>query len=244
MPIPASEPKVLILALIKDNWIAANIAGTLTPAFHTGWWNPKSTAPQVQFPGCDAACQRESGYGALARARRGRGVSGWASAAGRRADRRGLMRDAGMNTRIFPIKGYTMTFPVAGAQGAPTMGGMDEEALIAWSRLGDRVRFTATAEFSGYDTTHKPGDFSHMKAVARELFPDGGDVGQATYWACLRPMTPDGPPIIGRGRLENLWLNTGHGHMGWTMACGSARIVADLIQGHAASTDIRGMGVR
>ena len=160
------------------------------------------------------------------------------------SDSPAILRDAGMNTPIYPIKGYSMTFPVAGAQGAPTMGGIDEEALIAWSRLGDRVRFTATAEFSGYDTTHKPGDFSHMKAVARELFPDGGDVGQATYWACLRPMTPDGPPIIGRGRLENLWLNTGQGHMGWTMACGSGRVVADLINGRDPAIDIRGMGVR
>ena len=83
-----------------------------------------------------------------------------------------------------------------------------------------------------------------MKAVARELFPEGGDFDQAIYWACLRPMTPDGPPIMGRSKLDNLWLNTGHGHMGWTMACGSARIVADLIQGHAPAIDIRGMAVR
>ena len=124
------------------------------------------------------------------------------------------------------------------------MGGIDEEALIAWCRMGDRVRFTATAEFSGYDTSHKPADFSSMKTVARELFPDGGDLGRASYWACLRPMTPDGPPVMGRGNHDNLWINSGHGHMGWTMACGSARIAADLIQGRAPAIDIRGMEVR
>ena len=155
-----------------------------------------------------------------------------------------ILRTSGMNTSIYPIKGYSMTFPVAGAKGAPTMGSIDEEALIAWSRLGDRVRFTATAEFSGYDTDHKPGDFTHLKAVARDLFPDGGDFDQATFWACLRPMTPDGPPIIGRIKLDNLWLNTGHGHMGWTMACGSGRVVADLINGRAPAIDILGMAVR
>ena len=155
-----------------------------------------------------------------------------------------ILRSAGMDAPIYPIKGYSMTYPVAGAEGAPTMGGIDEEALIAWSRLGDRVRFTATAEFSGYDTSHRPSDFIHMKRVARELFPDSGDFDQATYWACLRPMTPDGPPILGRGRLDNLWLNTGQGHMGWTMACGSGAVVADLINGCAPAIDIRRMAVR
>ena len=160
------------------------------------------------------------------------------------SDSPAILRTSGMNAPIYPIKGYSMTYPVAGAEGAPTMGGIDEESLIAWCRMGERVRFTATAEFSGYDTSFKPGDFSHMKSVASELFPDGGDMDRASYWACLRPMTPDGPPIIGRGHLENLWLNTGQGHMGWTMACGSGRIAADLIQGRPPAIDIRGMEVR
>ncbi|MFP6731568.1 MAG: D-amino acid dehydrogenase [Alphaproteobacteria bacterium] len=155
-----------------------------------------------------------------------------------------ILRSAGMDAPIYPIKGYSMTYPVGDAEGAPTMGGIDEEALIAWSRLGDHVRFTATAEFSGYDTSFKPSDFIHMTRVARELFPESGDFDQATHWACLRPMTADGPPIMGRGRLDNLWLNTGQGHMGWTMACGSGRVVADLIQGRAPAIDIRRMEVR
>ena len=159
------------------------------------------------------------------------------------SDSPAILRSAGRNASVYPVKGYSMTYP-ANPGGAPTMGGVDEEALIAWSRLGGRVRFTATAEFTGYDTTHKPSDFTSMKAVAAELFPDGGDLERASYWACLRPMTPDGPPIMGRGGLSNLWYNTGHGHMGWTMACGSARIVADLIHGRAPAIDIRGMEVR
>ena len=78
----------------------------------------------------------------------------------------------------------------------------------------------------------------------RKQFCGRGDMDQASYWACLRPMTPDGPPTMGRGNHENLWLNSGHGHMGWTMACGSARVAADLIRGRAPAIDIRGMEVR
>jgi D-amino-acid dehydrogenase len=107
--------------------------------------------------------------------------------------------------------------------------------------MGDRLRLTATAEFTGYDTSHRPSDFTGMLAAARDLFPQGGEYDRASYWACLRPMTPEGTPIFGRGRHRNLWLNTGQGHMGWTMACGSARIAADLIAGRQPEIDTAGM---
>ena len=93
---------------------------------------------------------------------------------------------------------------------------------------------TAIAEFAGWDTSHRPADFAPMLKAARELFPAAGNYDQPEYWAGLRPMTPDNLPIFGRGRLANLWVNTGHGHMGWTWACGSARITADLIAGRDA----------
>jgi D-amino-acid dehydrogenase len=92
----------------------------------------------------------------------------------------------------------------------------------AWSRLGDRLRLTATAEFAGYDTSHKPSDFAHMLKVARGLFPGGADYDDPFYWAGLRPMTPKGTPILGQAKHKNLWFNTGLGHMGWTMSHGSA----------------------
>src|SRR5262249_13032173 len=108
-------------------------------------------------------------------------------------------------------------------------------------RLGDRLRLTATADFAGYDTRHRPADFAPMLKVVRELFPEGGNFERPTYGACLRPMTPDGPPIIGESAKKNLWMNTGHGHMGWTWACGSARIIADLIAGRRTPLSLEGL---
>jgi D-amino-acid dehydrogenase len=141
---------------------------------------------------------------------------------------------------VYPVKGYSVTIPTDGFDGAPMLGGVDEQHLVAFCRMGDKLRLTATAEFAGYDTDYAAKDFAVMLRIARELFPNAGAFDRPSYWACLRPMTPDGPPIVGGTRYKNLWLNTGHGHMGWTMACGSARIVADLIQGRRPDIDIGG----
>lgn len=151
-----------------------------------------------------------------------------------------LGRALGLRLPVYPIKGYSVTVP-AEAGGVPDVGGVDEDNLVAWCRMGDKLRLTATAEFSGYSTTHSPADFRPMLNAARDLFPHGGDYERPSYWACLRPMTPSGLPIFGRGRQRNLWLNTGQGHMGWTMACGSARITADLIAGRPPAIDLAGM---
>ena len=125
----------------------------------------------------------------------------------------------------------------------PAIGGVDEENLVAYCPLGERMRITATAEFSGYDRTHTPKDFRHMMKMARNLFPDAADYDQPEYWAGLRPMTPQGTPILGRGRHDNLWYNTGQGHMGWTMCHGAARITADLIGGRKPAISLNGMQV-
>jgi D-amino-acid dehydrogenase len=142
-----------------------------------------------------------------------------------------LSRKIGVALPVYPIKGYSLTIPVGNHQAPPTIGSVDETNLVAISRFGDRVRVAATAEFAGYDASHKPADFAFMKSVAQELYPDGADWHRAEMWAGLRPMTPDNLPILGRRRHRNLWYNTGHGHMGWTMSHGSARITADLIAG-------------
>lgn len=152
-----------------------------------------------------------------------------------------IARPLGLDIPVYPVKGYSATVPIAGMNGAPAIGGVDENNLVAWCRMGDRLRLTATAEFSGYDTSYRAADFAKMLATARDLFPQGGDYARASYWACLRPMTPEGTPIFGRGRHRNLWLNTGQGHMGWTMACGSAQIAADLIAGRKPEIDTEGM---
>ncbi len=152
-----------------------------------------------------------------------------------------LARHLGDDLPVYPVKGYSMTIPVAGHDNPPAIGGVDEENLVAYCPMGDRLRLTATAEFSGYSNAHKPSDFRHMTKVAKALFPSGGDFSQATFWAGLRPMTPEGTPVFGQGHHKNLWYNTGQGHMGWTMCHGSARITADLIAGKAPAIDLEGM---
>jgi D-amino-acid dehydrogenase len=142
-----------------------------------------------------------------------------------------LARRIGVDLPIYPIKGYSMTIPIGNHQAPPTLATLDETNLVAISRFGDRVRVTATAEFAGYDTSHKPADFAFMKSVVQDLYPDGADYHRAEMWAGLRPMTPDNLPVLGRRKYRNLWFNTGHGHIGWTMSHGSARIVADIIGG-------------
>jgi D-amino-acid dehydrogenase len=152
-----------------------------------------------------------------------------------------LARQLGLRLPIYPVKGYSVTVPIGREDAAPHLGGVDEEHLVAFARMGARLRLTATAEFSGYDRSHRPKDFRTMLRVARELFPEGGDYTRPLYWAGLRPMTPEGTPILGQTRYRNLLLNTGHGHMGWTMACGSARITADLLAGRQPDISLEGM---
>ncbi|MGI9304314.1 MAG: D-amino acid dehydrogenase [Gammaproteobacteria bacterium] len=152
-----------------------------------------------------------------------------------------LARPLGIRLPIYPVKGYSATLPIGGRNAAPAMGGVDEENLVAYSRLGDRLRLTGTAEFSGYARGHRREDFDSMLSAARDLFPDAADYSRPSYWAGLRPMTPHGAPIIGKTPYRNLHLNTGHGHMGWTMSCGSARIAADIIAGRKPDIDVEGM---
>jgi D-amino-acid dehydrogenase len=155
-----------------------------------------------------------------------------------------LARRLGYRLPVYPVKGYSATFPVGPEHRPPDLGGVDENNLVAWARFGQRLRFTATAEFAGYDTHHTPADFTQMLQAARELFPDGADYSRGSYWAGLRPMTPEGTPLIGRTRHRNLYLNTGHGHMGWTMSCGTAKLLADIMAGREPELDMTGMTLK
>ena len=152
-----------------------------------------------------------------------------------------IARELGAELPIYPIKGYSVTLPTAGRNNPPTVGGVDEDNLVAYAPLGERIRLTATAEFAGFSTSHRPADFAPMLRAARDLFPEAGDYDSPSYWAGLRPMTPEGTPILGPARQPNLYLNTGHGHMGWTMAAGTARITADLVAGRQPELDLTGM---
>jgi D-amino-acid dehydrogenase len=154
-----------------------------------------------------------------------------------------LARQLDVRLPIYPIKGYSMTVPIGDRNNPPAIGGVDEDNLTAYSRLGDRLRVTATAEFAGYDKSFKPDDFRHMQSVIRDLFPNGADYAHPTYWAGLRPMTPEGTPLFGAGRYRNMIFNIGHGHIGWTMSLGSARIAADIVMGVTPELPLDGMMV-
>jgi len=152
-----------------------------------------------------------------------------------------LLRRYRVPIDVFPVKGYSLTVPIDRPDEAPVLGGLDEDNLLAFSVLGNRLRLTATAEFVGYDTSHSPNDFRSMTKAARDLFPTIGDYAKAEQWAGLRPATPDGNPILGPSPIPNVFLNTGHGSMGWTMSCGSGKIVADIIGGREPDIDLTEM---
>jgi D-amino-acid dehydrogenase len=155
-----------------------------------------------------------------------------------------VARTAGLRLPIYPAKGYSSTFPLAPRGLAPTLPGVDEQWLVGWSRLGDRLRLTSTAEFAGYDWTWTHRDFNNILRFAKDVFPEAADWDRGEYRACLRPMTPDGAPILGATPFANLYLNCGHGHMGFTMACGTARVVADLLDGKKPELPLDGLTLR
>jgi D-amino-acid dehydrogenase len=152
-----------------------------------------------------------------------------------------LLRDIGVKIPVYPIKGYSITVPIVDAKFAPESTIMDETFKVAITRLGDRIRVGGTAEISGYDRQLKQRRRETLEHSVCDLFPKGGDVAKAEFWTGLRPMTPDGTPVVGPTPYSNLFLNTGHGTLGWTMACGSGRVVADLVSGKRPEIDMEGL---
>jgi D-amino-acid dehydrogenase len=148
-----------------------------------------------------------------------------------------LLRRIGIDLPVYPVKGYSITIPITDPAGAPESTVMDETHKVAMTRLADRIRVGGMAELDGYNMKLRPSRRKTLEHVITDLYPKGGDVGKATFWCGLRPMTPDGPPVIGRARYANLWLNTGHGTLGWTMGCGSGRVLADLLSGQKPEID-------
>jgi len=152
-----------------------------------------------------------------------------------------LVAPLGIRLPIQPVKGYSLTLPVAFQHLAPRASVMDEHTKIAITRFGDRLRAAGTAELGATATDAPPERFRKLATCLRELFPDAADFERPQYWAGLRPMTPDGPPILGRTPIPNLFLNVGHGSQGWSMACGSGRVVADLVAGRQPEIDLEGL---
>ena len=147
---------------------------------------------------------------------------------------RQLVAPLGEHLPIYPVKGYSMTVPVIDPQRAPTVSLTDESRRIVCSRLGDRLRVAGTAELNGYDTAINSARCGAILDWLQTRFPGATDPTRATPWAGLRPATPGNVPLIGRSRLLNLWYNTGHGTLGWTLACGSADALARLMAGQPA----------
>lgn len=137
-----------------------------------------------------------------------------------------LAATAGVRLPIVPVRGFAATVPVVKDGAAPTIGGVDEDNHVAYSRMGQSLRLTTAAEFSGYGETSDVSSRAHLRAVGDSLFPGALDWTRAEYRSGLRPMTPAGLPRIGPTAVENLYVNSGHGHLGWTQACGSARLLA------------------
>ncbi len=150
-----------------------------------------------------------------------------------------LLKRHGIDLPVYPVKGYSLTVPITDPAGAPESTVMDEYHKVAITRLGDRIRVGGMAELDGYSTTLHPSRRATLEHVVTDFYGAGGDATKGSFWAGHRPMTPDGPPVIGRAKFSNLWLNTGHGTLGWTMACGSGAVLADLVTGQAPAIDAR-----
>ena len=150
-----------------------------------------------------------------------------------------FLRPLGIRIPVYPMKGYSITLPLgpAEADAAPTVSLSDEGHKIVISRLGNRLRAAGTAELTGYDTTINPVRCAAIARRVRELFPGLGAVTTVENWAGLRPATPNNVPCIGRTSIRNLFVNTGHGTLGWTLACGSGKALADLVSGRKPEVD-------
>ena len=150
-----------------------------------------------------------------------------------------LTRRIGIDLPIYPAKGYSATVNVVDAAKTPRVSITDDAAKIVFSRLGNRLRIAGTAELSGYSTELNPVRCEALIRRAKLVFPDAADYDHPEFWTGLRPSTPSNVPVIGRTKYPNLFLNTGHGTLGWTMACGSGAALADLISGKPPEVDFR-----
>jgi D-amino-acid dehydrogenase len=186
-------------------------------------------------------------------ARNGAGVDGVETSAGRvDADRvvlalgsysTAMLAPLGLKLPVYPVKGYSITVPIKDASAAPESTVMDETHKVAVTRLGDRIRVGGTAQLSGFDLGLDEARRRTLEFVVSDLFPQGGDIAKAEFWTGLRPMTPDGTPVVGPTPIPGLWLATGHGTLGWTMAAGTGRLLADWISGRVPEIDTEGFAI-
>lgn len=156
---------------------------------------------------------------------------------------RDFLKPLNLNLPVYPVKGYSLTIPIIDPNFAPQSTVLDESYKIAITRFDQRIRVGGMAELSGYNLALDPQRRATLEMVTQDLFP-GGDLKQASFWTGLRPMTPDSTPIIGETRYKNLFLNTGHGTLGWTMACGSGKLISDIVLGLKPDISTEGLSIQ
>ncbi|MES2399484.1 MAG: D-amino acid dehydrogenase [Pseudomonadota bacterium] len=155
---------------------------------------------------------------------------------------RSFLLPLGLDLPVYPVKGYSLTVPLVDPAFAPQSTVLDETYKVAVTRFDNRIRVGGMAELGGFDLRLNPRRRATLEFVVNDLFP-GGDVTRATFWTGLRPMTPDSTPILGATKYPNLYLNTGHGTLGWTMACGAGKLVADMVTGQRPEISASGLGI-
>ncbi len=154
-----------------------------------------------------------------------------------------LLAPLGIHLPVYPLKGYSLTVPITDAAMAPTSTILDESYKVAVTRFDKRVRIGGMAGVAGFDLMLRARGRETLEKVLTDLYPHAGDLSRATFWTGLRPATPDGTPVIGATRMGNLYLNTGHGTLGWTMACGSGRYLADVMAGRVPQISSEGLDI-
>lgn len=151
-----------------------------------------------------------------------------------------MLKPIGIDVPIYPLKGFSLTMPIADESKAPQSTVLDESYKVAITRFDDRIRMGGMAGVNGFDLSLKQKYRDTLNEVFNHVFPGAGNLTESTFWTGLRPATPDGTPIVGKTRYSNLWINSGHGTLGWTMSCGSARYIADLMAGETPEISTEG----
>ncbi|MBR7737411.1 D-amino acid dehydrogenase [Acinetobacter nosocomialis] len=156
---------------------------------------------------------------------------------------RDFLKPLDLQLPVYPVKGYSLTIPIVDPAFAPQSTVLDETYKIAITRFDQRIRVGGMAELSGFNLGLNEDRRATLQMVTQDLFP-GGDMAQVSFWTGLRPMTPDSTPIIGATRFKNLFLNTGHGTLGWTMACGSGKLISDIVLNHKTDISTDGLSIQ
>ncbi|WP_437880180.1 D-amino acid dehydrogenase [Pseudomonas sp. LRF_L74] len=154
-----------------------------------------------------------------------------------------LLKPLGIQLPVYPLKGYSLTVPITDPAMAPTSTILDETYKVAITRFDQRIRVGGMAEIAGFDLSLNPRRRETLEMITADLYPQGGDLSQASFWTGLRPATPDGTPVVGATAFRNLFLNSGHGTLGWTMACGSGRLLADLMANKQPQISAAGLDI-